>query len=202
MAYDFKGPGVARPHPKKNWVNPDAKQVAYGSAGKPRRERGPTRDPVGPSRDEGPSRDRVGRSLAPVQIFAALMGLAFLLAGLGGFIPKVTTMYSSLETYGLDSKAELLGLFRVSILHNIVHLLFAVGLLAALRAASARLYLLAGGVIYLGVAAYGYLVDHASDANFLPINDADTYLHVGLSLAMIVLGVLGTLAGRRTASTA
>jgi len=137
-----------------------------------------------------------------VQIFAALMGLAFLLAGLGGFVPKVTTNYSSLETYGLDSKAELFDLFRVSILHNIVHLLFAVGLLAALRAASARLYLLVGGVVYLGVAAYGFFVDHASDANFLPINDADTYLHVGLSLAMILLGVLGTLTGRRTASTA
>jgi len=195
MAYDFKGPGVSRPHPKKNWVNPDAKQVAYGSAGKPRRTR-EAREPR-ELRESEPSRGRGGRSIAPVQIFAAVMGLAFLLAGVGGFIPKVTTMYDSLETYGLDSKAELLDLFRVSILHNLVHLVFGVGLLAALRAGSAKLYLLGGGVVYLGVAAYGYFVDHASDANFLPINDADTYLHVGLSTAMILLGLVGVLASRR-----
>jgi len=132
-----------------------------------------------------------------VQLFAALMGLAFLLAGVGGFIPKVTTFYSALETYGLDSGALLLDTFRVSILHNVVHLLFAVGLLAALRAGSAKLYLLGGGIVYLGVAAYGYFVDQASDANFLPINDADTYLHVGLGAAMILLGLVGILADKR-----
>ena len=41
------------------------------------------------------------------------------------------------------------------------------------------------------MALYGVLVDYESDANFLPINDADTLLHVGLSLSMIVLGLVG-----------
>jgi len=133
--------------------------------------------------------------------FAALMGLAFLLAGVGGFIPGVTSNYDELELAGPESGAELFGLFRVSILHNLVHLLFAVGLLAAARYSWSRLYLLGGGVAYLGVALYGILVDHDSDANFLPINDADTLLHVGLSLAMLALGVIGMRLSQAPAAT-
>ncbi len=129
------------------------------------------------------------------------MGLTFLLTGVAGFIPGVTAMYDQLELYGTDSKAELLDLFRVSILHNIVHLLFAVGLLAAARASSAKAYLLGGGVVYLGVVAYGFLVDEESEANFLPLNDADNLLHLGLGLGMILLGLIGLAADRRRRST-
>ena len=125
------------------------------------------------------------------------MGLTFLLAGAGGFIPGVTENLDQLELYGTDSMAELLGLFRVSIVHNIVHLVFAVGLLAAASAKASKLYLLVGGVAYLGIAAYGFLVDQASDANVLPINDNDTLLHIGLGAAMILLGLVGAAASRR-----
>ena len=124
--------------------------------------------------------------------FAATMGLAFLLAGIGGFIPGVTSNYDELEFAGRESGAKLLGLFQVSVLHNIVHLLFAVGLIAAARYAWSRAYLIGGGIGYLGVLVYGLLVDQESEANFLPINDADNLLHLGLSLAMIALGIIGT----------
>ncbi len=127
----------------------------------------------------------------PIHAFAATMGLAFLIAGIAGFIPGLTSNFDELELAGPESGAELFGLFEVSILHNLVHLLFAVGLIAAARYSWSRLYLLGGGVACLGVAAYGVLVDHESDANFLPINDADTLLHLGLALTMIVLGLVG-----------
>jgi hypothetical protein len=135
-----------------------------------------------------------------MQAFAATMGAAFLLAGIGGFIPGITSNYDELEFAGPESGAKLLGLFEVSILHNIVHLLFAVGLIAAARYSWSRLYLLVGGTAYLGVLLYGVLVDHESDANFLPINDADNLLHLGLSLAMIALGVIGTRLARDRAA--
>ena len=128
----------------------------------------------------------------PMNAFAATVGATFLLAGIAGFIPGVTSNYDELEFAGRESGAELLGLFQVSILHNIVHLLFAVGLLAAARYSWSRLYLLGGGVAYLGVVLYGILVDHESEANFLPINNADNLLHLGLGLGMIALGVIGT----------
>lgn len=138
-----------------------------------------------------------GRSL--MQIFAAVMGAAFLLVGLGGFIPGVTSNYDELAFAGPDSEARLLGLFNISVVHNIVHLLFGVGLLAAARYTWAKVYLLGGGIAYLGVTVYGALVERESDANFLPINHADNLLHLGLSLAMIVLGLIGLRAARASA---
>ncbi|TCL70845.1 uncharacterized protein DUF4383 [Curtobacterium sp. PhB128] len=56
---------------------------------------------------------------------------------------------------GHGSMALLLGLFQVSVLHNIVHLLFGiVGLLAARTATGARLYLLVGSIVYLVLRIY------------------------------------------------
>ena len=139
-----------------------------------------------------------GEERQPIHGFAGAVGLAFLLVGIAGFIPGLTSNSDQLEFAGPDSGAELFGLFEVSVLHNIVHLLFAVGLVAAARAAWSRAYLLGGGIGYLGVAVYGMLVDQNSDANFLPINDADTVLHVGLALLMLALGIIGTRLSRQT----
>ena len=136
-----------------------------------------------------------------MQAFAAAVGLVFLLAGLGGFVPGITSDYDELELAGPESGAKLLGLFEVSVLHNIVRLLFAVGLIAAARYAWSRAYLLGGGAAYLGVVVYGALVDKESDANFLPINNADTILHLVLGLGMIALGLLGTRLSERAPAT-
>jgi hypothetical protein len=106
--------------------------------------------------------------------------------------PGLTSDYDSLEAAGPESGAKLLGLFEVSVLHNLVHLLFAVGLIAAARYSWSRPYLIGGGIAYMGVVAYGFLVDHESDANFLPINDADNILHLVLGVGMITLGVLAS----------
>ena len=141
-----------------------------------------------------------GRSL--LQTFAAIFGITFALVGVAGFIPGVTSNYDELKFAGTDSNAELLGLFRVSILHNIVHLLFGVGLLAAAKRSWAAAYLIGGGVLYLGVVLYGALIDHESDANFLPVNDADNLLHVGLSLAMIGAGLIGLAVEKRSGAAA
>ena len=154
------------------------------------------REPRPPRADRTPG---AGRS--PLQAFAGIVGAVFLLVGIGGFIPGVTQDYDGLKFSGPESTAELLGLFQVSVLHNIVHLLFGVGLLAAARYSWSRLYLLGGGLVYLLVALYGAIVDHGSDANFLPINDADTLLHVALGLGMLVLGVIGIRLSEGTPAT-
>jgi hypothetical protein len=67
-----------------------------------------------------------------------------------GFIPGITTNLGDLSFAGHHSDARLFGLFQVSILHNIVHLLFGIaGLAIARTAAQARTYLVFGGAIYL-----------------------------------------------------
>jgi hypothetical protein len=132
-----------------------------------------------------------GEPRVPMHAFAASTGLLFLLVGVAGFIPGITRHYGDMTFAGPDSGAKLLGLFAVSVLHNIVHLLFGVGLIAAARYSWSRLYLIGGGILFLLFTAYGAVVDRRSDANFLPFNRADNMLHVVLSLAMIALGILG-----------
>ena len=96
-----------------------------------------------------------------------------------------------MEFAGHESDALLLGLFQVSILHNIVHLLFGVAGLAMSRTArNAIAYLIGGGAIYLVLWIYGMVIDKTSEANFVPLNDADDWLRFFLGLGMIALGLL------------
>jgi len=134
--------------------------------------------------------DGVARRTA-VQKAALTVGVVFLLVGIAGFIPGVTTNYSDLSFAGHESEAKLLGVFQVSVLHNIVHLLFGVAGIAAARTwSAARGYLIGGGVIYLVLWLYGLLIDKDSSVNFVPVNNADNWLHFLLGLGMIALGAV------------
>jgi len=139
------------------------------------------------------------RERSLVTTAAQVVGAVFLLVGILGFIPGVTSGYGSLTFAGHMSGAKLLGIFQVSILHNIVHLLFGVaGLVTGRRADSARTFLVGGGVVYLVLWIYGLLTSDISPANFVPLNTADDWLHLVLGIGMIALGVL--LPGRRVHS--
>ncbi len=127
---------------------------------------------------------------SPVQLAAGAVGAVFLLVGILGFVPGITTPYDGLEAAGHESHAELLGIFQVSVLHNVVHLLFGAAGLAMMRtASSARAYLVGGGAVYLVLWLYGMLIDKTSEANFVPVNGADDWLQFVLGLGMIGLGV-------------
>lgn len=143
------------------------------------------------------TRSGAGRTMgSPVQAASALVGAVFLVVGVLGFIPGITTPYDGMEAAGHESRAELLGIFQVSILHNVVHLLFGVaGIALARTASSGRAFLIGGGAIYLVLWLYGLLIDKSSQANFVPLNTADDWLHFVLGAAMVALGVI---LGRRT----
>ena len=139
------------------------------------------------------------RDRTPVQSLAALVGVVFLLVGILGFVPGITTHYSDLSFAGHSSGAKLLGIFQVSILHNIVHLLFGVvGLVLAKTADGARTYFLGGGAVYLVL----WVVGLAGAANWIPANTADNWLHFGLGIGMILLGLVASRATTRVASVA
>jgi hypothetical protein len=125
----------------------------------------------------------------PVQKAALAVGAVFVAVGLLGFVPGITTNYDQLTFAGHHSDAALLGIFKVSVLHNLVHLAFGVAGIALARTFNgARSYLIGGGVVYLVLFIYGLVIDHDSSANFVPVNDADNWLHLGLAVAMIALG--------------
>jgi hypothetical protein len=140
------------------------------------------------------------RRQATVNMAAMLVGAAFLAVGVLGFIPGITDHYGSMSFAGHDSDAKLLGLFEVSVLHNIVHLLYGLVGIAAGRGTSlmAQRFLIFGGAIYLALWVYGLAVGRESKANFVPVNNADNWLHLVLGLGMVVLGfALGRVTTRR-----
>ncbi len=145
------------------------------------------------------------RNRSPLQVAALAVGGVFLLVGILGFIPGITTNYDTMGFVGHESEAKLLGIFQVNILHNVVHLLFGVlGLAAAKAWESSRLFLVGGGAVYLVLWVYGLVIDFESVANFVSLNTADNWLHLLLGVGMVVLGLAlgrGVARDRRAATT-
>ena len=135
--------------------------------------------------------ERPIRERTAVRDLAVLISLGFLAVGIAGFIPGITTHYGSLRFAGHDSGAKLLDVFQVSVLHNIVHLLFGVaGLSLSRTRPGARAFLVGGGLVYLVLALYGFVTPQDSGWNFVPLDRDDDLLHLGLGLGMFGLGVL------------
>lgn len=139
---------------------------------------------------------RTGRSA--VSVVAGIFGAVFLLVGVLGFVPGITQNLDSIMFAGHHSEAALLGLFQVSVLHNVVHLLFGVvGLLSLRSRGLAKGYLVIGGIVYAVLWIYGLVVPMESMGNFVPLNTADNWLHFVLAVAMVTTGIVF---GRRSRS--
>ena len=131
------------------------------------------------------------RDRNPVQVGALLVGIVFLAVGVLGFVPGITTNYGDMNFIGQGSEAKLLGIFQVNVVHNIVHLLFGVIAIPLSRTPrGARTFLIGGGLVYAVLWIYGLVIDLSSEANFVSMNTADNWLHLGLSVGMIGLGLV------------
>jgi hypothetical protein len=141
--------------------------------------------------------ERAAHTGSPVRTAAMVFGVVFLLVGIAGFVPGITQNLDRLEWAGHESGAKLLGIFQVSALHNVVHLLFGVvGIVAARTESASRGFLVVGGIIYAVLFVYGLIVDKGTNADFVPLNRADDWLHLALAAAMVLAGLLP---GRTTA---
>lgn len=128
--------------------------------------------------------------LMAVQGAALIMGAVFLVLGVLGFLPGITSHYDALAWAGPRSDAELFGVFATSGLHNVIHLAYGVAGLACARTyAAARAYLFSGGAILVGVWIYRMAVDHPHLSQLFPLNRADSWLHFALGVVMVVLAL-------------
>src|SRR5688572_18057081 len=109
---------------------------------------------------------------------AILFGIVFLLIGVLGFVPGVT------------DDQMLLGIFHVNPAHNVVHLLSgAVALWAGFTStAYSRMYFRVFGIVYALVALLGFFTRDGMLLGIITNNMADTWLHVAIAVAALLLG--------------
>lgn len=110
---------------------------------------------------------------------ALIYGIVFILVGILGYVPGVTT-----------PDGMLLGMFHVNSAHNTVHILsglFALGCYSYGVGAS-RIYFRVFGIIYALVAIMGFFVPHGLLLGLITNNPADTWLHVVIALVALYFG--------------
>jgi hypothetical protein len=118
-----------------------------------------------------------------LQRMALLVGAVFLLIGVLGFVPGVTTTDE-------EGMKLLLGLFMVGTVHNVIHL--ASGVLALLGSGSpsgARSYFLGFGAVYALVTLIGF-IQGDTVLGIIHVNLADNLLHLALAVLLLGLGLM------------
>ena len=129
---------------------------------------------------------------SPAQVFALVIGLTLVVAGIAGFFYN-----ASFDTGDDVPRDAVIGILDVNGWHNVVHIVTgAVGLLLAGSYSGSRAYALGLGGIYLLVALLGFLAGNGDEIfDLIPVNSEDNFLHLLIGLA----GVGGGLATPGTA---
>jgi hypothetical protein len=112
--------------------------------------------------------------------YALLIGVSFLLAGVGGCVPFVTTA-PSLDTPSLIVDANygyLLGLFPVNLIHNIFHLSMSLaGFLAYRKEESAILFSRFLAIVLGALTIMGLIPAFQTLGGFVPVFGHAIWLH-------------------------
>jgi len=118
----------------------------------------------------------------PAQLYSLVFGVILLLVGIVGFFVD--------SSFGAGSSAQgsNLILFEVNGWHNIVHIASGIlGIALAANPASARLFALGFGAVYLVVTIWGFIATPV--LGIVPVNGADNVLHLLISVAGIGAGL-------------
>lgn len=125
-------------------------------------------------------------SRTPNQLAGYVFGATFIGLGILGFT------VSGGHDFAGQHGGQLLGVFEVNTLHNIIHLIAGSTLVGAAAAGPvlSRKVNLALGVIYLVVGLIGLFIV-SSPMNLLALNAADNFVHLAESVTLIAMGLVG-----------
>lgn len=129
-----------------------------------------------------------------VRSFALVFGIIFLVLGIAGFIPALTTPITGIGTgLTIDAGTGLLfGLFPVNVVHNIVHLIFGVlGVLAFRSFPAALVYARSVAVIFIVLTILGFIPVLRTIFGIVPLYGHDIWLH---AIIAVVAGYMGFIA--------
>jgi hypothetical protein len=122
--------------------------------------------------------------------FALLFGIVFLAIGVLGFVPGMTHApmgphnVTMTQNYG-----DLLGLFPVNMLHDVVHILFGIwGLLAFRSLGGSLTYFRSVAVVYAVLAVLGLIPAFDTTFGLIPIYGNDVWLHALLAIVAAYFG--------------
>jgi hypothetical protein len=118
------------------------------------------------------------------RLFALILGVVFVVAGLAGFIPQ------------LVPDGLLLGLFPVNAPHNIVHLAFGVWGVSAYFGSGARLFAQATAIIYGVVTILGLIPATHDVFGLMPVHGNDIWLHAVIAVVAAYFGFRSEVAAR------
>ena len=119
-----------------------------------------------------------------VRRFALIFGIVFLLIGISGFVPGLTTEHSHPDVHVTSGLGLAFALFPVNVLHNIAHLLFGVwGLVAAKSVRAAVVYGKAVAISYGLLMVLGLIsaLNLHTVFGFVPLYGHDVWLHALLT---------------------
>jgi len=124
-----------------------------------------------------------------VRTFALIFGIVFLAVGVAGFVPGLAQPATHAGVTMEHGSANLLGLFPVNTLHNIIHILFGLWGLAAYRSLSGSVAYFRGvAVIYGLLTILGLLPATNTTFGLVPIHGNDVWLHGLLALVAAYFG--------------
>ncbi|MFL6167474.1 MAG: DUF4383 domain-containing protein [Ornithinibacter sp.] len=122
---------------------------------------------------------------------ARAAAVAFTVVAVAGSVPGLTTNLDRIELAGWESGALLLGIVRVSVTGNLVHLVMAGLALAAARSEEAATrYLVWGGAAYTLLSCHRFLVDLVVAGGRVPGQGVGEWLPVAAGLALVLTGTL------------
>jgi hypothetical protein len=115
---------------------------------------------------------------------AIAFGIFFIIAGIGGFMPGLSTAHG-------DGRM-LFGIFMVGPVHNIIHLASGAAALfcAFAGAGAARKYFQIFGIVYLLVALIGFVYGNSPIMGIMEHNVNDIWLHILIAAAALYLGFM------------